>query len=175
LRSRAATLIALKIAARPSPSAPLHLLADLAHFPLPAHRRQSHQRRDAELAQRVGNLFHFGRAALAVARHALEIVGHELRPIEAAIVVLHRGGDFVDHSGARGGEEAFERQRFEPLMMTPRTILMAAAAPTSVPATLACIPSAASVGAIGCACGPPSSIGVRCRAGWMGASTATST
>ena len=52
-----------------------------------------------------------------------------------------------------------------PLIMTLRTILIAAAAPISVPAMLARMPSAASVGATASASAPASSIGVLCRAG----------
>ena len=47
-----------------------------------------------------------------------------------------------------------------PLIMTLRTILMAAAAPVSAPATLTRMPSEASAGAIAFACGPASNIGV---------------
>ena len=34
-------------------------------------------------------------------------------PIEARIIVLQRGGDLVHDAGARGSEEAFERQRLD--------------------------------------------------------------
>ena len=87
------------------------LRADLAHFALALDDRGGHQRLDAELAQRRRNFFHFGGAAFAVARHAFKIVGNDLRPIEAGIVILQGSRDFVDHAGARGGEKAFERQR----------------------------------------------------------------
>jgi hypothetical protein len=59
------------------------LVADLSHLALPLDRGRRHQRLDAELAQRLGDLFHFGGAALAVVGHALEIVRHDLSPIEA--------------------------------------------------------------------------------------------
>ncbi len=52
-----------------------------------------------------------------------------------------------------------------PLIMTLRTILIAAAAPTSTPATLARMPSAARTGATVVLAGPASSKGVCCRAG----------
>ena len=57
-----------------------------------------------------------------------------------------------------------------PLIMTLRTILMAAAAPISLPATVTRMPSAVISGAIAAACGPASSVGVWWRAGWIGTS-----
>ncbi|HZR61655.1 MAG TPA: hypothetical protein VFA80_11975 [Xanthobacteraceae bacterium] len=91
------------------------LLADLAHVALALDRRHGHDRLDAELAQGIGAFFHFSGAALAVARHALQVVGHHLRPIQAGIVVLHRGGDFVDHAGARRRQKTFQGQRLDAL------------------------------------------------------------
>ena len=60
----------------------------------------------------VAATFHFGSAPFAVAGHALEIVVSDLLPIERRIIVLQRDGDFLQHSGAGGGEEAFECERF---------------------------------------------------------------
>jgi hypothetical protein len=61
------------------------------------------------------------------------------------------------------------------LTITLRTILIAAAAPTSPPAHVAFMPSSRSSGSTASACGPASSIGVWWRAGCTGAMTATST
>src|SRR5712692_11373814 len=57
-------------------------LADLAHLALARDRRGRHVRLDAELAQRIRDLFHLGGAAGAVVRHALEVVGRDLLPVE---------------------------------------------------------------------------------------------
>src|SRR6185437_7197612 len=64
------------------------LRADLAHFALALDDRGGHQRLDVKLAQGRRDFFHLGGAALAMARHAFEIVGNDLRPIEAGIIVL---------------------------------------------------------------------------------------
>jgi len=47
-----------------------------------------------------------------------------------------------------------------PLIMTLRTILIAAAAPISAPAMLACIPRLASIATSAWQCGPAMSMGV---------------
>src|SRR5215472_14742682 len=58
-------------------------LAECAHLALPLDGRAGHMGIDAELAQGVGDLLHLGGAAGAVIGHALEVVGDDLRPIEA--------------------------------------------------------------------------------------------
>ena len=68
-------------------------------------------------------------------------------PIEAGEIVLQRGRDLLDHAGARGGEETLEVSASMPLIITLRTILIAAAAPILAPPTLTCMPSAPRSGA----------------------------
>ena len=91
------------------------LVADLSHLALAFDRGHGHQRLDAKFAQRIGDFFHFGGAALAMARHALKVVGNDLRPIEPRVIVLYRDRDIVDYTGARRREEAFQRQRLNAL------------------------------------------------------------
>ena len=62
-----------------------------------------------------------------------------------------------------------------PFIMIERIILTAEAAPTGPSWIVAAMPSAASAGAAASACGPLMRSGVRCRRGWTGAITATST
>jgi hypothetical protein len=99
-----------------------------------------------------------------VSRHPFQVVGDDLCPIEPGIIVAHRCSDFINDAGSRGCQKALEREHFDALI-TLRTILIDAAAPISVPAMLARIPSPAGVGATAWLCGPAMSIGVWCRAG----------
>src|SRR5215213_10006342 len=90
-------------------------LAELAHLALARHRSLRHQRRDAKLFQRRGNLLHLLGAANPVARHAFEVVVDDLVPIERGIVVVQRGGDFLGYAGALRGEETFRGECLDAL------------------------------------------------------------
>src|SRR5262245_48274766 len=76
-------------------------------------RGVGHERLHPKFAQGVGHFLHFGGAALAMDRHALQIVGHDLGPIEPGIIISHRYRDLIDDAGARGGKKALQRERLD--------------------------------------------------------------
>src|SRR5262245_15711307 len=150
-------------------------LADCAHLALAFDGGIHHQRVKAQIAQGCGGFLHFGRPSVAVAGHALEVVIRDLSPIERGVVVLQGRRHFIQTPARAAARKQSSVSASIPLIITLRIILMAAAEPVSGPTTDNSISSSRNKGEISSACGPAIRRGVRCRAGWMAATTATST
>ena len=86
--------------------------------------------------QCLGDFFHLGRAAQAVRRHALAVVGDPLGPAGARSSRVERGSDLVGHArrfARRATHSALSASI--PLTMTERIILIAEARPIRAPTT----------------------------------------